>query len=67
MCPSGTQTSVILLRRRKETGRILLGEGSKVNDDRADNRFPESAGRFPASEEDEKPLHLLCGDDMEQL
>ena len=40
-------------------GRVLLGEVSKVNDDRVDNRFYESMGRFPAIEEDVKPLYLL--------
>lgn len=43
----------------KGTGKILLGEVSKVNDDRIDNRFYETTGRFPAIEEDEKPLYLL--------
>lgn len=42
------------------TGMVLLGEVSKVNDDRADNRFYEECGRFPEIEEDEEPLHLLC-------
>ena len=41
------------------TGKILLGEVSKVNDDRIDNRFLEKTGRFPEIEEDEKPLYLL--------
>jgi D-lyxose ketol-isomerase len=40
-------------------GRILLGEVSKMNDDRVDNRFYEAVGRFPAIEEDVKPLYLL--------
>ena len=40
-------------------GKVLLGEVSKVNDDRVDNRFYESTGRFPEIEEDEKPLYLL--------
>jgi D-lyxose ketol-isomerase len=40
-------------------GRILLGEVSKMNDDRVDNRFYEKVGRFPAIEEDVKPLFLL--------
>ena len=40
-------------------GRILLGEVSKVNDDRVDNRFYEETGRFPAIEEDTEPLYLL--------
>ncbi len=39
-------------------GRILLGEVSKVNDDRSDNRFYEPAGRFPEKDEDAKPLDL---------
>lgn len=43
----------------KGTGKILLGEVSKVNDDRVDNRFYEKTGRFSAIEEDEAPLHLL--------
>lgn len=43
----------------KGTGKVLLGEVSKVNDDRVDNRFYEKTGRFPAIEEDEKPLYLL--------
>ena len=40
-------------------GRILVGEVSKVNDDRVDNRFYEPTGRFPEIEEDEAPLYLL--------
>ncbi len=43
----------------KGTGMILLGEVSKVNDDRVDNRFYEKTGRFPDIDEDEKPLYLL--------
>ncbi len=43
----------------KGTGKILVGEVSKVNDDRVDNRFYEKTGRFPDIEEDEKPLYLL--------
>jgi D-lyxose ketol-isomerase len=41
-------------------GRVLVGEVSMVNDDRADNRFREPAGRFPEIEADEAPLYLLC-------
>jgi D-lyxose ketol-isomerase len=41
---------------------LLLGEVSMVNDDHADNFFLENRGRFPAIDEDEKPLHLLVGD-----
>lgn len=44
------------------TGRVLLGEVSKVNDDRTDNRFYESVGRFPRIEEDTEPLYLLCNE-----
>ena len=42
-----------------EGGRTLLGEVSKVNDDRVDNRFHDPVGRFPAIEEDEPALYLL--------
>jgi len=45
-----------------EKGKVLVGEVSAVNDDRADNRFFEPVGRFPEIEEDEKPLHLLVTD-----
>ncbi|MBQ8579290.1 MAG: D-lyxose/D-mannose family sugar isomerase [Oscillospiraceae bacterium] len=43
-------------------GKVLVGEVSKVNDDRIDNRFYEPTGRFPAIEEDEEPLYLLSMD-----
>ncbi|MBN1477598.1 D-lyxose/D-mannose family sugar isomerase [Candidatus Sumerlaeota bacterium] len=43
-------------------GQVLVGEVSSVNDDAADNRFLEPLGRFPAIEEDEPPLHLLCSE-----
>lgn len=46
----------------KGTGKVLLGEVSKVNDDRVDNRFYEKVGRFPDIEEDEEPLYLLCNE-----
>lgn len=42
-----------------ENGKLLLGEVSKVNDDRVDNRFYQPVGRFPVIEEDEAPIHLL--------
>lgn len=42
-----------------ENGKTLLGEVSKVNDDRVDNRFYAPTGRFPDIEEDETPLYLL--------
>jgi D-lyxose ketol-isomerase len=41
-------------------GRVLIGEVSRVNDDRTDNFFHEPVGRFPDIEEDEPPLHYLC-------
>ena len=41
-------------------GAVLLGEVSKVNDDRGDNRFYAPIGRFPAVEEDVPAEHLLC-------
>jgi len=46
----------------KDKGKILVGEVSKVNDDRVDNRFYENVGRFPVIEEDEVPLYLLCNE-----
>jgi D-lyxose ketol-isomerase len=44
------------------SGRVLAGEVSAVNDDLSDNRFYESAGRFPAIDEDEAPYRLLVSD-----
>ena len=41
---------------------ILVGEVSTVNDDRTDNVFRESLGRFSQIDEDEEPLHLLVAD-----
>jgi D-lyxose ketol-isomerase len=43
-------------------GRILVGEVSRVNDDRTDNHFLEPVGRFPEIEEDEAPRYLLAMD-----
>ena len=43
-------------------GTVLVGEVSRVNDDRVDNHFYDPVGRFPAIEEDEEPLHLLYSD-----
>lgn len=43
-------------------GKVLIGEVSSVNDDKTDNRFYEPQGRFPAIEEDEPPLYLLCNE-----
>lgn len=43
----------------KGSGTVLVGEVSKVNDDRVDNRLYEPTGRFPEIEEGEAPLYLL--------
>jgi len=43
-------------------GTVLVGEVSRVNDDRVDNRFLDPVGRFPAIDEDEAPLYLLASD-----
>jgi D-lyxose ketol-isomerase len=50
-----------------ESGKVLVGEVSSVNDDASDNRFLESAGRFPRIEEDEEPLRLLATDYLRYL
>jgi hypothetical protein len=47
---------------KEGTGKVLIGEVSKVNDDRMDNRFLEAITRFAPIEEDETPLHLLYSD-----
>ena len=49
-------------RSRKGSGKVLIGEVSKVNDDNTDNRFFDSVGRFPTIQEDEKPYRLLCNE-----
>lgn len=46
----------------KDHGPVLVGEVNRVNDDRIDNHFHGSVGRFPEIEEDEVPLHLLTMD-----
>ncbi len=43
-------------------GTVLVGEVSKVNDDRVDNCFLEPVGRFPSIIEDAEPLHLLANE-----
>ncbi len=43
-------------------GTVLVAEVSMCNDDAADNRFYDEVGRFPAIEEDEAPLRLLCNE-----
>jgi hypothetical protein len=44
------------------TGASLSGEVSSVCDDRTDNFFLEPLERFPQTEEDERPHHLLCNE-----
>lgn len=46
----------------KGTGPVLLGEVSMCNDDKNDNRFYESLGRFSTVEEDEPAYRLLCNE-----
>jgi D-lyxose ketol-isomerase len=43
-------------------GTVLVGEVSRVNDDRVDNHFYDEVGRFPEIDEDEHPLYLLYND-----
>ena len=45
-----------------ENGMTLVGEVSRVNDDKTDNRFHEPVARFPDINEDEPPMHLLPSD-----
>jgi D-lyxose ketol-isomerase len=45
-----------------ESGDVLIGEVSTVNDDETDNWFRESIGRFAEIEEDVAPTHLLVSD-----
>jgi D-lyxose ketol-isomerase len=47
---------------KKGTGKILVGEVSRVNDDYVDNHFYEKVGRFADIEEDVAPLFLLYDD-----
>ena len=41
---------------------VLIGEVSTVNDDKTDNVFEQSIGRFASVIEDEEPVHLLVSD-----
>ena len=45
-----------------EGSAALVGEVSRVNDDKRDNRFLEPLGRFPEIVEDEEPFRLLVSD-----
>lgn len=47
---------------KPDSGAVLIGEVSQVNDDNCDNRFEPPVGRFPAIEEDEPPYRLLCNE-----
>jgi D-lyxose ketol-isomerase len=47
---------------KKGTGRLLVGEVSRVNDDYVDNHFYDKVGRFATIEEDVEPLFLLYDD-----
>ncbi len=46
----------------KNSGMVLGGEVSRVNDDENDNRFNLPLPRFSEIEEDETPAYLLCGE-----
>jgi len=43
----------------KNSGMVMAGEVSQVNDDNSDNYFLQSVGRFSTIEEDEEPIHPL--------
>ena len=45
-----------------EGGSVLIGEVSNVNDDRTDNIFRDSLGRFSEINENAEPSHLLVSD-----
>ena len=66
LCPgeSITLTKGLYHRFWGEAGKgtVLVREVSMCNDDTADNRFYDPAGRFPTIEEDEAPLRLLCNE-----
>ena len=46
----------------KGAGPALIGEVSSVNDDNVDNRFYKPLPRYPAIEEDEPAVLLLCNE-----
>ncbi|MEM7241371.1 MAG: D-lyxose/D-mannose family sugar isomerase [Pseudomonadota bacterium] len=50
-----------------ESGDVLIGEVSTVNDDETDNIFREPIGRFANIVEDEAPKHLLVSDYAQYL
>ena len=47
---------------KKGEGMLIVGEVSKVNDDKNDNVFSEVSNYFCAIEEDENPLHPLSSE-----
>lgn len=47
---------------KEKHGKVLIGEVSRINDDKKDNHFYDKVGRFPEIEEDEEPLYLLASD-----
>ncbi len=49
------------------TSPVLVGEVSKVNDDKNDNRFKTAPGRFPEIEEDVPLYRLLITDYKKEL
>lgn len=51
-----------LLSPAPGTGDAILGEVSKVNNDKTDNFFLDSIARFSEIVEDEPPIHLLCNE-----
>lgn len=46
----------------KDSGILICGEVSSVNDDNTDNCFAETVSRYSIIEEDEAPRHLLCNE-----
>ena len=47
---------------KKNHGKVLIGEVSRINDDKEDNYYYDKVGRFPEIEEDETPMYLLVSD-----
>ena len=45
-----------------DSGMVLGGEVSRVNDDANDNRFKDELPRFSEIQQDETPAYLLCGE-----
>jgi D-lyxose ketol-isomerase len=43
-------------------GPVMIGEVSQCNDDNTDNKFYETAGRFPEIVENEAPYRYLCNE-----